>query len=480
MSHGKRRAIIDIGSNSIRLVVFGGAPRAPVVLYNEKFSAELGRGVIATGALDPDAAEAALAALARFRALVKLMHVDSLRVGATAAVRDAADGAEFFARVKKLGLPIELLSGEEEARAAGYGVISATRHADGVAVDLGGGSLELVRVRDGKVHDNVSLNLGILRVPDIRARGAGKLKRQLKKRTDDLDWLAEAAGKPLYLVGGSFRALTRVHIELRGHPLPVIGNYEIPVKDAASLKSQLKNMDRSELKQIPAMPAARIPMLEDTAALLEALVEVIEPSALVACASGLREGLLYQSLPRREQMLDPLIAGARFAAEEQQRFDGYGDALIRWLDGIFGDEGDDLVRLRHAVCLLADLGWASNPEFRALSGEEMALHGNWVGVNARDRALMAMALFASFGGYGEPPDPLGRLAGKSDLARANRWGLAIRLAHRFSGGTAAALDRSPAQLVDGKLIIKPGRGLEALDNHSVRQRIARLEAANTV
>ncbi len=474
MKQADRRAIIDIGSNSIRLVVFGGALRAPAVLYNEKFGAELGRGVIETGALDALACDAAIETLARFHALVKLMKVDSLRVAATAAVRDATNGPEFLARIRKLGLRVELLSGEEEARAAGYGVISSICEADGLAADLGGGSLELVRVANGATGENISLNIGILRVAKIRARGPGKLRKWIEKRAADLDWLAAVEGKPLYLVGGSWRALTRVHIHLTGHPLPVIGNHEMPADAPAILVKKLRDLDSMALRQIPSMPEARIPMLADSAALLAALVAVVRPAKLVTCASGLREGLLFEDLPAKVQREDPLIAGARFAAEQHVRFPGYGGALVRWLDGLFGDQGADLVRLRHAVCLLADLGWSSNPEFRALSGEEMALHGNWVGVNARDRAIMAMALFASFGGYGTPPDPLGALASKTDLARANSWGLAIRLAHRFSGGTAEALDKSPARFENGKLVVRSARGLDVLDSASVRQRTARL------
>jgi exopolyphosphatase / guanosine-5'-triphosphate,3'-diphosphate pyrophosphatase len=477
VSIGKRRAIIDIGSNSIRLVVFGGPPRAPVALYNEKLSAGLGQAVISTGALDETAAKAALGALARFKALVDLMHVDSLQVAATAAVRDASNGAAFLNEVRAIGLPVELLSGDEEAVASGYGVISAIGNADGIAADLGGGSLELVRVKNGCVNERISLPLGILRVPEIRGRGTGKLARFVLRLIEDYPWLADAKNLPLYLVGGSWRSLARVHIHLTGFPLPVIANHSMLPGDARMLVEKMAGMDRAAFKQVPGLPSARIPFLSDAAALLAALSDALDPSQLVVCASGLREGLLFQSLDAEERQQDPLIAGAQFAADQQRRFPGYGEALALWLGGLFGDEGNELDRLRHAVCLLADLGWASNPDFRAIAGEELALHGNWVGVTARDRAIMAMALYGSFGGNGEAPVLLGQLATASDLVKAQNWGIAIRLAHRLGGGSAGAVMQCPIRIADETLVLHIDPALAALDNGSVQRRLGRLATA---
>jgi exopolyphosphatase / guanosine-5'-triphosphate,3'-diphosphate pyrophosphatase len=472
-----RRAIIDIGSNSVRLVVYGGTARAPIVLYNEKFSAGLGRGVIATGSLDPKASKNALSALARFAALVKLMQVDELQVAATAAVRDASDGEAFIEKVRALGLPAKILSGGEEAAAAGLGVIAALPMADGIVVDLGGGSMELVRVGGGKVHDSVSLNLGILHVPEYTAKGPGKLRKYLQKRVADIPWLWAANDLPLYLVGGSWRALARVHIHLSKAPLPVIGNYRIPCGDVDRLHQQIEAMDQQELYGIPSLPASRVPMLGDAAALLAALNDILSPSVMKISAFGLREGLLFQQLDEAERAQDPLISGARFASQMAERFPGYGDALAAWLDGLFPGEASELLRLRHAACLLADLGWSSNPEFRALSGEELALHGSWVGVTARDRVILATALYATFGGSSDDLVALQGLAEAHILERARIWGLAIRLGHRLSGGAAAALERCPIKVEGDALLLHIPPELATLDNAAIRGRLARLAGA---
>jgi exopolyphosphatase / guanosine-5'-triphosphate,3'-diphosphate pyrophosphatase len=473
----KHRAIIDIGSNSIRLVIYGGAPRAPIPLYNEKFSAGLGRAVLANGALDSEASAGALKALARFATLVELMHVNSLQVAATAAVRDASNGAAFMEQIKALGLPVKLLSGMEEAVAAGYGVIAALPFADGIAVDLGGGSMELVRISGGKVHEAISLRIGILRVADIVAGGANNLRKYVQKLVSDIPWLWNANDLPLYLVGGSWRALARVHLHITQAPLPVIGNHIIPRKDVHSLVEAAMVMGKDELKAIPSMPSSRIAMLSDSAALLSALQDIISPSEMIVCAFGLREGLMFQQLDNAQRSEDPLIAGARFAAQQSERFGGYGDAMAIWLDHLFPGEKAAMLRLRHAACLLADLGWSSNPEFRALSGEELALHGTWVGVTAKDRAILAAALYASFGGDQSDLGNFLPLVDEDVAARARIWGLAIRLGNRLSAGATGILERCSLRIRDDKLRLTIPMELQSLDSSSVRRRLLRLAKA---
>ncbi len=477
MRDNKRRAIIDIGSNSIRLVVYGGAPRAPITLYNEKFTAGLGRSVLATGAIDVGDGEAALIALARFAALVKLMEVDTLQVAATAAVRDASNGAEFLQRVVALGLPVKLLSGDEEAITSGYGVIAALPDADGIVVDLGGGSMELVRVSGGKVHDYVSLPLGILRVAELTEKGSQKLVKYIQQFVSETPWLWNANDLPLYLVGGSWRALARLHLDMTGAVLPLIGNHIIPRGDAALLAERARTAEKSELRKIPSMPGSRVEFVPDAAVLLSALVAIISPSKMLVCAFGLREGLLFMALDNKQKAQDPLIAGTRFAAEQSGRFAGYGDALARWLDGLFPGEAAQLLRLRQAACLMADISWSSNPEFRALSGEELALHGNWVGVSAADRAILATTLYASFGGRGDDLVNFGDLIEPHIAQRAVIWGLAIRLGHRLSGGAPAALDRCKIKVDGDKISLQIPPDLTALDTQPVRGRLARLAAA---
>jgi len=432
--------------------------------------------VIARGALSDDGMALALGALARFATIIREMGVDQIDAVATAAVRDASNGPTFVARAKGAGLPVRLLSGEEEALAAGYGVISAIPDADGIVADLGGGSLELVRVQGGVVHDRVSLPLGILRVPDIRAGGVGQLRRHVQTQIAAIPWAWRCNDLPLYLVGGSWRSLARVHMLRTQFPLPVLGQYTMPPEDARPLADAIAQMDKAAIKAVPSMPSSRVPMVADASALLAALTAAISPSQLVTCAFGLREGLLFQALSEEERALDPLIEGVRFATENQQQVPGYGQALTSWIDALFADDPAPMRRLRHAVCMLHGTGWASNPEFRALSGEELAIHGNWVGVTASDRAVMGMALFVGMGGATEP-GILSQLASPEELHRARRWGLAIRLAQRLSGGAPAILHQVRLERGPDRLTLHLPTALASLAEAVLNRRLNALATA---
>ncbi|WP_338468584.1 Ppx/GppA family phosphatase [Novosphingobium sp. ZN18A2] len=457
--------------------MFGGAARAPVVLYNEKLMAGLGRGVIDTGALDAEGIAVALAGLERFAGLLDGMDLSSLRVVATAAVREAANGPDFVEQVRALGLPVEVLDGTGEANGAGYGVIAAMPDADGLVADMGGGSLELVRVRDGEVHRQASFALGALRVAAIRARGKPGLKAEVEAALTSLEWLDECRGKPLYIVGGTWRSLTRVHMDERKFPLSVIGNYTFPAEDVKPLFAAVEAMDKADLKAIPQVKTPRIPYLEDGAALLNALVDIIGPGAIAVSAYGLREGLLYESLTPEQRARDPLIEGVRYLTQAQQQFPFYAEALHTWLDGLFPDEPPQWRRLRQASALLRGTGWSSNPDFRALGGEELALHGAWTGVTPADRAMMAAALFVGMGGGGGEPEILSRLAGDKELARARAWGYAMRLAQRVSGGAPATLRRTAATLEKGQFVLSIPRSLDALVDATLERRMARVADA---
>lgn len=471
-----RQAIIDIGSNSIRLVVFGGAPRAPVVLFNEKLMAGLGRGVIDRGRLDPDSVSMALAGLARFAALLELMQPLPVRVVATAAVREASDGREFLKAVRALGLPAELLDGEGEAIAAGFGVISALPAADGLVADMGGGSLELVRVAGGEVLDLASLPLGAMRVASIRAGGTGRLRKVVRSLLDPLEWVGAMQGKPLYLVGGSWRTLARVHMQHYGWPLPVLGNYTFPADDARMLKVLVRSLGTAKLLSIPGIKSGRVLQLDDAAALLAALVAEANPSHVVISAFGLREGLLYQELDPATRALDPLIEGARHAVEGQLQVPGYAEALLGWTDPLFADEPIAERRLRQAVCLLFGTSWAANPDFRTIEGEDLALHGNWIGIDGADRAVMAMALHVALGGDANaPPTMLARLAPPERLARARAWGFALRLAQRLSGGAPGPLEAIALELgPDGAVVLATPPEVAALVDAAAERRLTRL------
>lgn len=468
-------AIVDIGSNSVRLVVYSGATRLPSVIFNEKVMAGLGRGLEATGTLSDEAQDRALTAMARFRLLVQRMGVVRTRVVATAAVRDAVNAGPFLDEVRRLGFEPLVLAGEEEARLAALGVISGIPGADGVIGDLGGGSLELADVRDGAVRGRGSLPLGVLRLAAL-GRADATLLRRINRQLEQADFARTARGRAFYLVGGSWRALARLDLALTDHPLPVTHQHLLAPGRPEELHDRIVTMARQDPKS-SGITAARVPSLPYANLLLRGLVESFRPEALVISSFGVREGLLYDDLDPQSRALDPLIEAARQVGAGLGRFQQHGEALDRWIAPVFGDTPRQ-ARLRLAACLLSDIGWAAHPDFRAERGIDMALHGNWVAIDARGRALLATALFANFGGSTFPYPRIAALCSDGELRRARLWGLAIRLAQRMSGGVEAPLRTSRLALEgDDRIVLRLPNDEAAMYSEPVERRFKTLAAA---
>jgi exopolyphosphatase/guanosine-5'-triphosphate,3'-diphosphate pyrophosphatase len=441
-----RQAVIDIGSNTVRLVIYGGPSRAPVVLLNEKVSARLGKGVAENGRLSPKAAAAALAALRRYAALTRVMGFATVQTVATAAVRDASNGADFLAEVAKLGLKPRLLSGEEEALTSALGVIGAFPQGRGVVADLGGGSLELVHIAAGVSEHGSSLPLGSLRLPALRAAGATKFRRRTE-RMFAATGVACQPGEALYLVGGSFRALARYHLHASGVPLDDPHGLEISATD---LLAECRRLQRAKvLAEVPGLSPSRLASLPDTAALLAALIQALGPARVVFSGWGLREGLVFARLTPAQRQVDPLAAGVRTFAEPLGASPAIAAMVAGWTAEVAGStdkEGEDL---RLAATMLALALQQVEPNLRGVTALDWALHKRWIGAGGACRAMIATCLLAN-ANRTLPPEVIG-LAPPERLAEAITWGLAIRLCRRLTGlapqmFSASALRRDDREL----------------------------------
>jgi len=313
-------AVLDIGSNSVRLVVFDGAGRAPIPIFNERVFAGLGRGLSATGRLSPEGMEHALDNVARFAAIARAMGVGRLDAVATAAVRDASDGGLFVAEVeRRTGLRIAVLSGEDEARLSALGVLSDAPEADGAMGDLGGASLELVSLKDGAPGRHATLPLGPLRLLDVaRAdvdKSAGVVDRELGKVT----WLGELAGRSFYAVGGAWRGLARVHMTQTGSPLRVIDHYSVKRARLEPMLALIAKMSRRSLDRLPDLPRRRVETLPAAAVILAAVLKHGRPKRVIFSACGLREGIVYSQLPAEVRAGDPLVAACTAHARRMGR-----------------------------------------------------------------------------------------------------------------------------------------------------------------
>lgn len=458
ISHSsEKRAIIDIGSNTVRLVVYNGPPRAPVVVLNEKVNARLGRDLGKTRAISEKAMKTALVALGRFAGLLRLLDVKDVECVATAAARDASNGKEFLDAVRQLGLEPRLLSGEEEARASATGVIAAFPGARGIAADLGGGSLELVEIADGVSNGGITLPLGTLRLPDLRAAGEAAFSETVQSRLQKVGW-NKGRGQPLYIVGGSWRALALQAMRALDFPVDDPHGFELEAAEALRLarifaKGKLNDVD-------PRISGSRLASLPDAAALMVEVITRLEPSKLVFSSWGLREGLLHAQLPAEIQAQDPMLASvagfsasARVTAEDAM-------ALARWTAPVCREEPQDR-QLRQASGLLALAAMRTEPNLRTEEAMTWALRKRWIGLDMHGRGMMAMTVFAN-SGQTEVPEQFTRLAVQEDLDRAIGWGLAVRLCRRLTGCTAQGLARSSIRSEDGKLILTLGDSMRPL------------------
>ncbi len=463
-------AVIDIGSNSIRLVVYRRLSRAPQALFNEKVLCGLGRRLNDTGRLDPDGVAMALVNLQRFAHLLAAMGVVHVDVLATAAVRDADDGGVFVDEVKRrCGFDVSVISGPEEARLAAMGVVCGIPGADGVAGDLGGGSLELVALDGGEAREHATLPLGPFRLMDVGATLADR-EAEIDRHLDRLDWLSAYGGRSLYAVGGNWRALARTQMVREDYPLQVIHQYTVPAASLNTLTGLLGRQKKGSLARMAGVSRRRLETLPAGALVMARLLARLAPKDVVFSALGVREGHLFDLLPADRQASDPLLLAAGDLARRLGRFD-HGDGVVEWTERLFPGEPPHARRLRHAACLLGDCCWAEHPDHRAEQAVTWMLHLPILAVEHAERAFLAAVLHARYAGDLPALDGSLRCLGEAEASRALTLGLTLRLAFTLTGGAVRLLGGTALSRDNGTLVLALPAALEAMVGDVVRRRL---------
>lgn len=482
LSFGETIAIIDIGSNSVRLVVYEMLARAPAQVFNEKEMAGLGRQVATTGRLADDAMARALEALVRFRILCEAMHVGEIRVIATAAAREASNGPDFLARAEDaVGQRVELISGGREAYLSGLGVISGFAEPHGVVGDLGGGSLELIGVDGDRVGAGISLPLGGLALMD-RSKGQLRLaERIIRDELAEHPQVAAMRGKDFFAVGGTWRALATLHQRQSGYPLNVMHGYTVPARDVADFARLIERADGSALESIDTVASARRPLLAYGALVLDMLIKRGRPRAVVISASGVREGLLFDLLPEQERRVDPLLRGAQDYNQLRSREPRHAADLVEWTKRLTTSarlpEEPGLARLQQAACLLSDIGWRAHPDYRGEQSLNVIAHAAFSGVDHPGRAFLALTVFHRYAGAkSDSPAAatLRRLLTPAQLERSQLLASAFRVAYLLSAGMPGLLPCATLTCVDSRLVLRLAGGLHALSSERVIGRLKQL------
>lgn len=449
--------VIDIGSNSVRLVVYEGLTRSPTPIFNEKALCGLGTQLASTGRLSEDGVELALVALRRFRALCEQMMVRELHVIATAAAREAENGSAFVARAEEIcRVPVRILTGEDEAMLAAYGIVSGVYRPRGLVGDLGGGSLELVEVEDARVGRGSTMPLGVLRLRDITDGDLSKVQDIVVEELRKNGAAASGRERDFFAIGGSFRSLAKLHIARGSYPLQVMHHYVIETADARDF---LKEIRRGKLQSViknAGISDARQKLLPYGAEVMGGILDVIKPSRFVISALGVREGLLYSLLPETVRGRDPLLAAAEEFAYLRSRSPRHARELVRWTDRLFEtlgiEESESDLRVRHAAVLLADIGWRAHPDYRGEQSVNVISNAGFIGIDHESRLFMALTVSHRHNGVNAPglPDHLKRLVSPRLQERARILGGALRVAYLITGSMAGVLDETPIRREDGQ------------------------------
>ena len=449
-------AVIDVGSNSIRLVIYKGPRRAPLPILDEKVSCGLGRGMDSRGRMSPRSMDLALRTVNRFVDIVRSMGVSGIKAVATAAVRNAANGPDFKEAVEReCGIPLRVLSGMEEAKLSALGTLCAIPGADGIVGDIGGGSLELVEVCEGEIGNHATLPLGTIPLLESGLSPVKARKKLIAPLLDELPWLENAKKKTFYAVGGSWRALAKKHMETEDYPLRIVHGYSLSSSRALEMTQEVADISPGSLQSLWIIGRNRMESAPYAAALMKSLLKRTGVRNLTFCTYGLREGCIYDDLPLEQRSLDPLVVMCEEIALKMGRSVEDGEAFCRWIEPAIPEEYSGNIRLRLAACHLSDIGISEHPEYRAEQVFLRILRMPFVGITHPERVRVAFSVASRHAAIGnlirrwEVSDFLSR----SDIEEARVTGLALRLAYTVSGGVTRILESTRLEKSGGKLTL---------------------------
>jgi len=476
-----RLAVVDLGSNSVRLVVFEGLSRNPLTIFNEKAVLGLGRGLQNTGMLNEDAIGPALTVMGRYAAVARAMGAESLQVVATAAARDAGNGPQFIQALRDRlpDLQVRILTGEEEANLSADGVLLGFPEADGILGDIGGGSLEVVDLDRGRAANAASLPAGAIRLADRAGGDIAKARGLVESDLARVPWLKRGEGRDLYLVGGAWRALARMHIAQTSYPLSIVHHYVLRREEARDLAGVVAKADRKMLAAMPGAPAKRLGDMPFAAVVLRRLLRATGASRVVFSANGLREGWYSRLLPDAVRLEDPMLAAGHELAQRWGRDPDLPPALFAWTGALFEAETPDEAVLREASCWIADIGSHDHPDYRAEQAFFRVLRQPGVGLDHHQRAFLAMVVALRYEADAASPflATARLLLDPAAVKRAETLGAALRLAFTLSGGTPVLLAGTALRQRGGELVLRLVEGSGVFAGESVQRRLDSLASA---
>jgi len=415
----------------------------------------LGSHIATTGRLDDEAVERALAALRRFKVLSHQAGADDIYILATAAAREAENGPAFIEEAQNiLENQVHVLSGAEEARYAALGIVCGFEKPIGISADMGGGSVEFIAIDEKPKGTGITLPLGGLRLREVSGGSVKEARNIVRKAIAGNTMLKQAKGGVFYAVGGTWRAIGRMHQARYNYPLSIMHNYELDNEAARKICRRLLQPDADRARGMKAVSSNRRDLIPFGAALLYEIIKVMEPEKIVISGLGVREGYLYSLLPPKVQKADPLITAAEEMAVQEARY-------------------------RKASCLLADVTWRSHPDYRGGQALNLLSNANYVGVDHPGRAYIALASYYRHEGLisDDTKLPLREIATDRINFRARLTGALFRVAFLMSAAMPGVLSKikfEKSSSGHGWALIVPEE-LANFEGERLNRRIAALE-----
>ncbi len=455
-------AVIDIGSNSVRLVIYRIEGRSIWPVFNEKVLAGLGRDLKTTGVLHKGGWRETQIALRRFKAILESYELDRLHVVATAAVREAEDGPAFVEEVRRqTGFVVRVLAGAEEAFYSAQGVRCGHLDAAGVVGDLGGSSLELFDLAAGS---GITLPLGPFALGAPKALEPERVSEIIRRELEPCK--GRFSNKSFHAVGGAWRNLALIWMQKQFYPLEVIQQFEMPAREALGIARFVASQSLSSLEKVPGVTKRRLENISYAALVLQGLIETLQFETLCFSAFGLREGLLFEALDAKLKTEDPLIAGCAALGARLGINDHLGFALANWALDFYrasnADRPDE--RLIRAAAKLSDIGARLHPDHRADLACDQVLRAPIPGQNHRERVFLAATIYTRYSGdaYNKEPVLVSRILGDEQLQMATRLGLLMRLGCDLSAKSSTLLSHAHIRQEHHQLTLGANTGWEDL------------------
>jgi exopolyphosphatase/guanosine-5'-triphosphate,3'-diphosphate pyrophosphatase len=465
-------AIIDIGSNSVRMVVYHALKRVPLPLFNEKYMCALGKGLAKTGRLNPEGVKEAEGAIARFLVMANRLQVASLDILATAAVRDATNGDAFVKGLEKAhGIEITVISGEREAELAAKAVLSSFNEPFGISADLGGGSMELASVERTRVGERASCHLGSLRILDTTDGKREKMEELIKSELKNIRWLKDAAPPCIYAIGGGFRTLAKLHMKKTGYPLDIVHEYHMSRRAIGQMREKLIEFSADEIRDLPGMTEKRASTIVPTAMVLHQLMSTTGAPEVRFSVSGIREGFFFDLLDAKVQKEDALLASSKDLAALIGRAGTYGHELFEWMSPLFANEPLAWQRVRRALCKLSELAWSIDPNFRANWAYQRIIQSSLKGIDHKERLMLALALYSRYSSRWKGDKSEIKLLDERERQWARCVGLSANLAFQLSGGRGGNLHHAKLAFHDGQVLLTLDEEASPLRTEQVEKRV---------